>query len=80
MKLLATISNSVGSGLITLAVAIGSLSIFTLTREWTLSVGVTLSDITTLLFLASAAYQRSSQLFSVKKKNTVQLNFKPIQN
>ena len=75
MKRLATISTSVGSGLITLAVVIGSLYILALTRGWTLSVGLTLSDITILLSLASAAYQRLSQLFIVKKKNTIQLSF-----
>lgn len=74
VKSFPTISNANGTGLITTAVLIASVSIPTFACRWVLLTGASLSAMSILLPLANAASQRSSQL-AVKheKSNSIKL-------
>lgn len=71
MQRITIISNTVGTGLIATDVITSSLSYPAFSHGWALPVGVGLSGMDMLKPLVNAASQKSSQLFTVKKKNTI---------
>ena len=68
MQRLGITSNTVGTGLITVDVTTGSLSIPAFANTLTLPIGVALSGMSILLPLANAASRKSRQLFAVKQE------------
>ena len=75
MKRLNTITNIVDTGLITSTVITGGISIAAFASGAGLPIGIALSGTSLLFSLATAITRKPFKIFTVKRKNMMQLSF-----